>query len=61
MKSSSLVAIVPAAGLGTRMKSQLPKFLHPLCGRTMISHIALALEPVVDEIIFVVGNGRELV
>ena len=27
----------------------------------MISHIALALEPVVDEIIFVVGNGRELV
>lgn len=61
MTKRSTAAIVPAAGLGTRMKSTKPKFLHELCGRTVISHIAMALAPVVDEIVFVVGNGREAV
>lgn len=59
MTNRSIAAIVPAAGLGTRMKSSLPKFLHCLCGRTVISHIALSLEKVVGEIVFVVGNGRQ--
>jgi bifunctional UDP-N-acetylglucosamine pyrophosphorylase/glucosamine-1-phosphate N-acetyltransferase len=30
---------VLAAGLGTRMKSRLPKVLHPLCGRRMIDYV----------------------
>jgi bifunctional UDP-N-acetylglucosamine pyrophosphorylase/glucosamine-1-phosphate N-acetyltransferase len=33
------VAVVLAAGLGTRMKSRLPKVLHPLCGRPMIGYV----------------------
>jgi bifunctional UDP-N-acetylglucosamine pyrophosphorylase/glucosamine-1-phosphate N-acetyltransferase len=33
------VAVVLAAGLGTRMKSELPKVLHPLCGRRMLDYV----------------------
>jgi bifunctional UDP-N-acetylglucosamine pyrophosphorylase / glucosamine-1-phosphate N-acetyltransferase len=33
------VAVVLAAGLGTRMRSALPKVLHPLCGRPMIEYV----------------------
>ncbi len=33
------VAVVLAAGLGTRMKSATPKVLHPLCGRPMIDYV----------------------
>lgn len=32
-------AIVLAAGLGTRMRSALPKVLHPLCGRPMLAYV----------------------
>ena len=33
------VAVVLAAGLGTRMRSSLPKVLHPLCGRPMLAYV----------------------
>ncbi len=33
------LAIVLAAGLGTRMRSRRPKVLHELCGRPMLSHV----------------------
>lgn len=33
------LAIVLAAGLGTRMKSAVPKVLHPLCGRPMLAYV----------------------
>ena len=33
------VAVVLAAGLGTRMQSALPKVLHPLCGRPMLAYV----------------------
>ena len=33
------VAVVLAAGLGTRMKSAVPKVLHPVCGRPMIEYV----------------------
>ena len=32
-------AVVLAAGLGTRMKSRVPKVLHPLCGRPMLAYV----------------------
>lgn len=32
-------AIILAAGKGTRMRSSLPKVLHPVCGRPMIFHV----------------------
>ena len=34
----NLQAIILAAGEGTRMKSELPKVLHPICGRPMIAY-----------------------
>ena len=33
------IAVVLAAGLGTRMKSALPKVLHPICGRPMLDFV----------------------
>jgi bifunctional UDP-N-acetylglucosamine pyrophosphorylase/glucosamine-1-phosphate N-acetyltransferase len=36
--SKKLAAVILAAGQGTRMKSQLPKVLHPVAGRPMLSH-----------------------
>lgn len=35
-----------AAGLGTRMKSRMPKVLHPLCGRPMLAYTLDAVEAV---------------
>lgn len=40
--SSHLVVVVLAAGLGTRMKSRLPKPLHPVAGIPMVSHVLRA-------------------
>ncbi len=43
-----VAAIILAAGLGTRMKSSLPKVLHEVCGRPMVSYVvdaALSLQP----------------
>ncbi len=59
MTSNNIAAVVPCAGLGTRMKSSKPKFLHEICGRTIISHIVFSLIDVCDEIVLVVGNGSK--
>ena len=51
-----------AAGEGTRMRSALPKPLHPLCGRPMLLHVLDALsELLVDRAVVVVGHGAERV
>jgi bifunctional UDP-N-acetylglucosamine pyrophosphorylase/glucosamine-1-phosphate N-acetyltransferase len=39
-----IAAVVLAAGLGTRMKSQTPKLLHQLCGRPMVAYVVTAAE-----------------
>ena len=50
------VAVVLAAGKGTRMKSDLPKVLFPACGRPLIDYVIDALEAAqVDRIVVVVG------
>ncbi len=36
---SAPVAVILAAGLGTRMRSRRPKVLHPVCGRPMLAHV----------------------
>ncbi len=60
--SRPAAVIVLAAGEGTRMKSQLPKVLHELCGRSMLGHvIAMARELDPQRLIVVVGHGRDLV
>jgi bifunctional UDP-N-acetylglucosamine pyrophosphorylase/glucosamine-1-phosphate N-acetyltransferase len=48
-------AIILAAGLGTRMKSALPKALHPIAGRPMLRHLLASCEAVFDRIVVVVG------
>jgi bifunctional UDP-N-acetylglucosamine pyrophosphorylase/glucosamine-1-phosphate N-acetyltransferase/UDP-N-acetylglucosamine pyrophosphorylase len=56
------IAIVLAAGKGTRMKSELPKVLVPVCGRPMIRYVVEALESAgISRIIVVVGYRAELV
>ena len=50
-------AIILAAGLGTRMRSALPKALHPIAGRPMLRHLIAACEAVFERIVVVVGPG----
>jgi bifunctional UDP-N-acetylglucosamine pyrophosphorylase/glucosamine-1-phosphate N-acetyltransferase len=38
----SWVAVILAAGRGKRMRSSLPKLLHPLCGRPVVRYVAEA-------------------
>lgn len=54
------IAIVMAAGKGTRMKSELPKVLIPVLGKPMIQHVVDALESAgIERIIVVVGYKAE--
>ena len=58
----ALEILVLAAGQGKRMRSQLPKVLHPLAGRPLLAHVldtARALSP--RKIVVVHGHGAELV
>ena len=48
-------AVIIAAGLGTRMKSTLPKAAHKLAGREMLRHITMAAEEVFDRVVVVLG------
>ncbi len=57
----NLSAIVLAAGKGTRMKSSLPKVLHPLLGVPMLSYVLDTLRCInAGEIVVVIGHGRDL-
>ncbi|MDD3581194.1 MAG: bifunctional UDP-N-acetylglucosamine diphosphorylase/glucosamine-1-phosphate N-acetyltransferase GlmU [Desulfobacca sp.] len=59
---SKLVAIVLAAGKGTRMKSQLAKVLHPIMGRPMLAYPLETLKNLgINQIIAVVGYQAEAV
>ncbi len=57
MTKIKTAAIVLAAGLGTRMKSGIPKVLHPLAGRPMIAHLLQTLSALKPDQIVVVGGG----
>ncbi|HEY7045480.1 MAG TPA: NTP transferase domain-containing protein, partial [Nocardioidaceae bacterium] len=53
----STLAIVLAAGQGTRMQSERPKPLHVICGRPMVVHVLHALEGLdIDRTAVVVGH-----
>lgn len=54
--------VVLAAGEGKRMKSALPKVLHPLLGRSLLGHVLAAAAPLrPDRTLVVVGHGAEAV
>jgi len=58
----SLDIVILAAGQGTRMRSALPKVLHPVAGQSMLGHVistARALQP--RSIQVVIGHGAEQV
>jgi len=55
-------AVVLAAGKGTRMKSDLPKVMHPAAGRPMVEWVVdAAFAAGATEVTLVVGHGAELV
>jgi bifunctional UDP-N-acetylglucosamine pyrophosphorylase/glucosamine-1-phosphate N-acetyltransferase/UDP-N-acetylglucosamine pyrophosphorylase len=59
---SERVAIVMAAGKGTRMNSELPKVLVPVCDRPMIDYVVQALRRAgVSRQIVVIGHRADLV
>lgn len=60
--TTPLSTIILAAGKGTRMKSDLPKVLHKVLGKTMISRVIdQAKLAGANKIVVVVGYKREMV
>ena len=58
----ALSIVILAAGLGKRMRSDLPKVLHPLAGKPLLAHVlatARSLEP--ERLCVVYGHGGEAV
>lgn len=53
------LAVIIAAGLGTRMKSALPKAAHKIAGQPMLAHLIHAASQVFDRIVVVVGPDME--
>ena len=55
-----ITAVLLAAGQGTRMKSSLPKVLHPVAGKPMIWHALQAIQQATTEKpVVVVGHGAD--
>ena len=58
MAKQKIAVIVLAAGKGTRMKSAMPKVLHPLAGKPMVRHVLDAIAPLnPSKTVAVVGPG----
>jgi bifunctional UDP-N-acetylglucosamine pyrophosphorylase / glucosamine-1-phosphate N-acetyltransferase len=62
MATRTCLAIVLAAGEGTRMRSALPKVLHAVAGRSLLAHVLVAVaETGVTATAVVVGPGEQAV
>jgi bifunctional UDP-N-acetylglucosamine pyrophosphorylase / glucosamine-1-phosphate N-acetyltransferase len=58
----ALNIVIMAAGKGTRMKSQWPKVLHKLAGRSLLQHVLqTAAELQADRIVTITGHGADQV
>ena len=58
----NIEVVVLAAGQGSRMKSDLPKVLHPIAGKPMLAHVLDAARVVKAQALHVVvGHGAEVV
>ena len=54
--------VILAAGKGSRMKSNLPKVLHPIAGKSLLGHVIETAAPLTErKITVVVGHGAEKV
>ena len=57
-----VTAVLLAAGQGTRMKSDLPKVLHPLAGKPMLWHALQAVKQAsTEKPVVIVGHGADRV
>lgn len=60
--SSRCSAVILAAGKGTRMQSDLPKVMHPACGKPLVQWVVDAVRQLgCNPIVLVVGHGAEVV
>jgi bifunctional UDP-N-acetylglucosamine pyrophosphorylase/glucosamine-1-phosphate N-acetyltransferase len=60
MTDQTCIAVILAAGEGTRMKSDKPKVLHALAGRSMVGHVLNAVQEAgIADIAVVIGPGRD--
>ena len=58
----ALSCVVLAAGKGTRMKSELPKVMHPLGDLPLVTYpVQVARDVGADPVVVVTGHGREMV
>ena len=58
MSQCRFAAIILAAGSGTRMRSAMPKVMHPIAGQPMIAHLLGALQPLTPAATVVVIGAR---
>jgi bifunctional UDP-N-acetylglucosamine pyrophosphorylase/glucosamine-1-phosphate N-acetyltransferase len=56
--TNPIAAIILAAGMGTRMKSDLHKVLHPIAGRPMLLHLIDSVQALAPERVVVVAGAR---
>lgn len=62
MATEGLVAVILAAGKGTRMRSKLPKVLHKVGGKSMLQHVIDAATVAgCDDKVVIIGHEAELV
>jgi bifunctional UDP-N-acetylglucosamine pyrophosphorylase/glucosamine-1-phosphate N-acetyltransferase len=62
MKDRTCLAIVLAAGEGTRMRSTVPKVLHAIAGRSLLAHVLAALgDAGIADAAIVIGPGEDTV
>lgn len=60
--SKKTKAVILAGGLGTRMKSETPKVLHPLRGKPMIERVIDSIRASgIDDVLCIVGHNAEMV
>lgn len=61
MDKRNVAVIILAAGKGTRMKSDLPKVLHPFAGEPLVAHVARTAREIADTAVAVVGYKAGMV
>jgi bifunctional UDP-N-acetylglucosamine pyrophosphorylase / glucosamine-1-phosphate N-acetyltransferase len=59
---SELAVVVLAAGMGTRMKSSIPKVLHKAAGRSLVAHVLHAAKEIAaSQVVVVHGPGHDAI